>query len=117
MLFVNVLVKQYLFVRPRNLKNKNLLARCNDLLNQKEQILLERWIEFGDNLNISEIIETLKPLKNCKVEIANYHLCRFTNAFVEEEMIKLKRSSAEAISRKIDRFMSIVFIWKVIVSF
>ena len=100
-------------------KNKNLLERRNDSLDQKEEILLETllkcsteltqaywfkeklidwydysnkrnarslletWIECGEHLNIPEIIEALKTFKNWKVEIANYHLCRFTNASVE----------------------------------
>lgn len=52
--------------------------------------LLEKWINEGESLNIAEIDEALKTFKNWKVEIANYHKCRFTNAAVEGRNNKIK---------------------------
>ncbi|WP_083461448.1 transposase [Cellulosilyticum ruminicola] len=44
----------------------------------------------GENLGISEIIKVLKTFKNWKVEIANYHQYRFTNAVVEGKNNEIK---------------------------
>lgn len=52
--------------------------------------LLEKWIEYGETLGIPEITEALKTFKNWKVEITNYHQCRFTNAAVEGKNNKIK---------------------------
>ena len=52
--------------------------------------LLERWINEGENLNIPELNEALKTFRNWKVEISNYHKCRFTNAAVEGRNNKIK---------------------------
>ena len=53
-------------------------------------LLLEKWIHEGENLNIPELNEALKTFKNWKVEISNYHKCRFTNAAVEGRNNKIK---------------------------
>ena len=52
--------------------------------------LLEKWIGYGETLGIPEITEALKTFKNWKVEITNYHQCRFTNAAVEGKNNKIK---------------------------
>ncbi|MGL6174029.1 MAG: ISL3 family transposase, partial [Cellulosilyticaceae bacterium] len=52
--------------------------------------LLEKWINEGERLEIVEIDEALKTFKNWKIEIANYHKCRFTNAAVEGRNNKIK---------------------------
>lgn len=52
--------------------------------------LLEKWICTGESLNILEVDEALKTFNNWKIEIANYHLCRFTNAEVEGRNNKIK---------------------------
>ena len=70
---------------------KEKLIEWYDYSNKRNALsLLEKWIEFGEHLNIPEIIEALKPFKNWKIEIANYHLCRFTNASVEGRNNKIK---------------------------
>ncbi len=52
--------------------------------------LLENWIKDGESLKIDEIDEALKTFKNWKIEISNYHKCRFTNAEVEGRNNKIK---------------------------
>ena len=52
--------------------------------------LLEKWIQHGESLDISEVSQALKTFKNWKIEIANYHQCRFTNAAVEGKNNKIK---------------------------
>ena len=52
--------------------------------------LLKKWINNAEALNIPEINEALKTFNNWKIEIANYHLCRFTNAEVEGRNNKIK---------------------------
>lgn len=52
--------------------------------------LLEKWIHEGENLDIPELNEALKTFRNWKVEISNYHKCRFTNASVEGRNNKIK---------------------------
>ena len=52
--------------------------------------LLEKGIDHGERLGIPELDKDLKAFKNWKVEIANYHKCRFTNATVEGRKNKIK---------------------------
>ncbi|MEG0711087.1 MAG: ISL3 family transposase, partial [Niameybacter sp.] len=70
---------------------KEQLIHWYDYANKSNSLyLLERWIDQADKLNISEVDHALITFKNWKVEIANYHKCRFTNAAVEGRNNKIK---------------------------
>ena len=70
---------------------KEQLIHWYDYTNKNNALyLLEKWINEGENLKIDEIDEVLKTFKNWKIEIANYHKCRFTNATVEGRNNKIK---------------------------
>lgn len=70
---------------------KEQLIHWYDYANKSNALyLLERWIDQGDKLNISEVDHALITFKNWKIEIANYHQCRFTNAAVEGRNNKIK---------------------------
>lgn len=49
-----------------------------------------RWIEQGEKINHSAVIQCLKTMRNWEEEICNYHLLRFTNAAVEGRNNKIK---------------------------
>ena len=50
----------------------------------------QRWLDKGYSLNITEVDNALKTFCNWRVEICNYHLCRFTNGIVEGRNAKIK---------------------------
>ncbi|MCT4605035.1 MAG: ISL3 family transposase [Marinisporobacter sp.] len=52
--------------------------------------LLDKWIHKGHSLDIPEVNKALKTFENWRIEISNYHYCRFTNASVEGRNNKIK---------------------------
>jgi len=52
--------------------------------------LLDKWIQKGYSLDIPEVSNALKTFENWRIEISNYHYCRFTNASVEGRNNKIK---------------------------
>jgi len=50
----------------------------------------QRWLNKGHLLCIPEVDSALKTFCNWKVEIINYHRCRFTNGIVEGRNAKVK---------------------------
>lgn len=67
------------------------LIEWYEFSNKKNALnLLEKWIQHGESLGIPEVDEALKTFRNWKVEISNYHKCRFTNAAVEGKNNKIK---------------------------
>lgn len=49
-----------------------------------------RWCEQGDRIDHPAVRSTLKMMRNWKVEIVNYHRCRWTNATVEGRHNRIK---------------------------
>jgi len=50
----------------------------------------ERWCAQGDRIDHPAVKSTLKTMRNWKVEIVNYHRCRWTNATVEGRHNRIK---------------------------
>nr|WP_262384657.1 transposase [Paenibacillus terrae] len=50
----------------------------------------ERWCERGDQLDHAAVRSVLKTMRNWKVEIVNYHQCRWTNGTVEGRHNRIK---------------------------
>jgi Transposase and inactivated derivatives len=50
----------------------------------------ERWCAQGDRMDHPTVQSTLKTMRNWKVEILNYHRCRWTNATVEGRHNRIK---------------------------
>ena len=57
---------------------------------QVAQVGFQRWLDIGRSFCIPEIDKALKTFANWRIEITNYHLCRFTNGIVEGRNGKIK---------------------------
>lgn len=54
------------------------------------KLRFEHWCMQGDQINHAAVRSTLKTMRNWKVEIVNYHQCRWTNATVEGRHNRIK---------------------------
>lgn len=52
--------------------------------------VFDRWINYGESLDIPEVNSALNTFKNWTQEIINYYACRFTNAAVEGRNNKIR---------------------------